>query len=315
MNSVCDMLGIKYPIFQGAMAWISNHAIAAAVSEAGGLGIIAAGNAPADWLRKEIRACKEKTNKPFGVNVMLLSPYADEVAQIVAEEGVKVVTTGAGNPGKYMELWKSKGMKVIPVVPSVAIAKRMEKGGADAVVAEGCEAGGHIGELTTMVLIPQVVDAVNIPVIAAGGIADGRGFAAAMMLGAKGIQVGTRFLVADECTVHTAYKERVLKATDIDTVVTGRSTGHPVRGLKNQLTRSFLQLEKNGASLSELEEFGAGALYKSAIEGDTMNGSVMAGQIAGLVSKRQSAEAIIQELIKELKEVSTQNTQYIIENI
>ncbi len=315
MNSICDMLGIKYPIFQGAMAWISNHAIAAAVSEAGGLGIIAAGNAPADWLRKEIRACKEKTDKPFGVNVMLLSPYADEVARVVAEEGVKVVTTGAGNPGKYMELWKSKDMKVIPVVPSVAIAKRMEKGGADAVVAEGCESGGHIGELTTMVLVPQVAGAVNIPVIAAGGIADGRGFAAAMMLGAKGVQIGTRFLVAEECTVHEAYKERVLKATDIDTVVTGRSTGHPVRGLKNQLTRSFLQKEKEGATVDELEKLGAGALYKSAIEGDIMNGSVMSGQIAGLITKRQSAEEIIQELMKELKEVTAEKVQYITQNM
>ena len=315
MNSICDMLGIKYPIFQGGMAWVANHAIAAAVSEAGGLGIIAAGNAPADWLREEIRACKKVTQKPFGVNIMLLSPYADEVANVVAEEGVKVITTGAGNPGKYMELWKSKGIKVIPVVPSVAIAKRMEKGGADAVIAEGCESGGHIGELTTMVLVPQVADAVSIPVIAAGGIADGRGFAAAMMLGAKAIQIGTRFLVAEECTVHEAYKERVLKATDIDTAVTGRSTGHPVRGLRNQLTRSYLQLEKEGADLNKLEQLGAGALYKSVVEGDVMNGAVMAGQIAGLVTKRQTAEGIIQELMKEVKEVTMQRTKYMSESI
>lgn len=309
MNSICDMLGIKYPIFQGAMAWVADHAIAAAVSEAGGLGIIAAGNAPADWLRKEIRACKAMTQKPFAVNVMLLSPYADEVAQVVAEEGVKVVTTGAGNPGKYMELWKEKGIKVIPVVPSVAIAKRMEKGGADAVIAEGCESGGHIGELTTMVLVPQVVNAVSIPVIAAGGIADGRGFAAALMLGAEAVQIGTRFLVAEECNVHEAYKERVLKATDIDTVVTGRSTGHPVRALRNQLTRSYLQLEKAGTDLNELEQLGAGSLYKSVVEGDVMNGSVMAGQIAGLITKRQKAGEIIEELMEELKEVVTVKMQ------
>ncbi|WP_070001180.1 enoyl-[acyl-carrier-protein] reductase FabK [Cellulosilyticum sp. I15G10I2] len=315
MNSICDMLGIKYPIFQGAMAWVSNHAIAAAVSKAGGLGIIAAGNAPADWLREEIRACKKVTDKPFGVNVMLLSPHADEVAKVVAEEGVKVVTTGAGNPGKYMELWKSKGIKVIPVVPSVAIAKRMEKEGADAIVAEGCESGGHIGELTTMALIPQVVDAVSIPVIAAGGIADGRGFAAAMMLGAQAVQIGTRFLVAEECTVHEAYKEKVLKATDIDTVVTGRSTGHPVRVFKNQMTRTFMKLEKEGTDLNKLEELGAGGLYRAVIEGDVMNGSVMAGQIAGLVKKRQPAEEIIEELMKELKEITLQRTHYINENM
>lgn len=315
MNSICDMLGIKYPIFQGGMAWVANHAIAAAVSEAGGLGIIAAGNAPADWLREEIRACKKITNKPFGVNVMLLSPYADEVAQVVAEEGVKVVTTGAGNPGKYMDLWKEKGMKVIPVVPSVAIAKRMEKGGADAVIAEGGESGGHIGDLTTMVLVPQVADAVSIPVIAAGGIADGRGFAAAMMLGAQAVQIGTRFLVAEECRIHEAYKERVLKATDIDTVVTGRSTGHPVRGLRNQLTRSYLQLEKEGTDLNQLEQLGAGALYKAVVEGNVINGAVMAGQIAGLVTKRQTAEEIINELMQELKEVMEAKTKQVNEEL
>jgi enoyl-[acyl-carrier protein] reductase II len=309
------MLGIKYPIFQGGMAWVANHAIAAAVSEAGGLGIIAAGNAPADWLREEIRACKKITNKPFGVNVMLLSPYADEVAKVVAEEGVKVVTTGAGNPGKYMDLWKEKGMKVIPVVPSVAIAKRMEKGGADAVIAEGGESGGHIGELTTMVLVPQVVDAVSIPVIAAGGIADGRGFAAAMMLGAEAVQIGTRFLVAEECKIHEAYKERVLKATDIDTVVTGRSTGHPVRGLRNQLTRSYLQMEKDGADLNKLEQLGAGALYKAVVEGNVINGAVMAGQIAGLITKRQTAQEIVDELMLDLKEVMEARVRQINEEL
>lgn len=313
MNSICDMLGIKYPIFQGGMAWVANHAIAAAVSEAGGLGIIAAGNAPADWLREQIRACKKLTSKPFGVNIMLLSPYADEVAKVVAEEGVRVVTTGAGNPGKYMEIWKESGIKVIPVVPSVAIAKRMEKGGADAVVVEGCEAGGHIGELTTMVLVPQVVDAVSIPVIAAGGIGDGRGFAAALMLGAKGIQIGTRFLVAEECQIHEAYKERVLKATDIDTVVTARSTGHPVRSLRNHLTREYVQLEKQGADLKAIEQLGSGALYRAVVEGDVVKGAVMAGQIAGLIKKRQKAAEIIQELMQELQEVIEQKNKQVTE--
>ena len=297
------MLGIKYPIFQGGMAWIATHSIAAAVSNAGGLGIIAAGNAPCDLVREEIRACKKLTDKPFGVNVMLLSPYADEIAEMIAQEGVAVVTTGAGNPGKYMALWKSKGIKVIPVIPSVALAKRMEKEGADALIAEGGESGGHIGELTTMVLTPQIVDAVNIPVIAAGGIGDGRGFAAALMLGAAGVQLGTRFLVAKECSVHEAYKARVIKATDIETVVTGRSTGHPVRCLRNQLTREFSKLEQLGAPVEKLEELGAGGLRRAALEGDVFGGTVMAGQIAGLIKKEQTAEEIIQELMKEMKAV------------
>lgn len=303
MNSIVNMLGIKYPIFQGGMAWIATHSIAAAVSNAGGLGIIAAGNAPCDLVREEIRACKKLTNKPFGVNVMLLSPYADEIAEMIAQEGVAVVTTGAGNPGKYMALWKSKGIKVIPVVPSVALAKRMEKEGADALIAEGGESGGHIGELTTMVLIPQIVDAVNIPVIAAGGIGDGRGFAAALMLGAAGVQLGTRFLVAKECSVHEAYKARIIKATDIETVVTGRSTGHPVRCLRNQLTREFSKLEQLGAPVEKLEELGAGGLRRAALEGDVLGGTVMAGQIAGLIKKEQTAEEMIQELMKEMKAV------------
>lgn len=303
MNRICKMLGIQYPIFQGGMAWVANHAIAAAVSEAGGLGIIAAGNAPAEWLRQEIRACKALTSKPFGVNIMLLSPFAEEVAQVVIEEGVTIVTTGAGNPGKYMDIWKQNDIKVIPVVPSVAIAKRMAKGGADAVVVEGCEAGGHIGELTTMVLTPQVVDAIDIPVIAAGGIGDGRGFAAALMLGAEGIQVGTRFLVAKECQVHENYKERVLRASDIDAVATGRSTGHPVRGLRNKFTREFDKLEKSGASTEELEKKGVGALRLAVVEGDVINGTVMAGQIAGMISKEQTAKEIIEELVSELKDL------------
>ena len=303
MKTICDLLGISYLIIQGGMAWVATHSIAAAVSEAGGLGIIAAGHAPSDWLRAEIRACKALTNKPFGVNIMLLSPYVDEVAQVVAEEGVSMVTTGAGNPGKYMELWKSAGIKVIPVVPSVALAKRMEKCGADAVIAEGGESGGHIGELSTMALVPQVVDAVDIPVIAAGGIGDGRGIAAAFMLGAQGVQMGTRFLVAKECDIPDSYKQRVLKASDIDAVVTGRSTGHPVRSLRNQLTREFAQLEKSGATPEELDKFGTGALRRAAVEGDVMRGSVLAGQISGMITKEQTAKEMVEELILELNQV------------
>ena len=306
MNKICDMLNIQYPIFQGAMAWIADHAIAAAVSEAGGLGIIAAGNAPADWLRAEIRALKELTSKPFGVNIMLLSPHAEDVAKVVVEEGVTIVTTGAGDPGKYMNMWKEAGIKVIPVVPSVALARRMEKQGADAVVVEGCEAGGHIGELTTMVLTPQVVDAVNIPVIAAGGIADHRGFAAAMMLGADAVQIGTRFLVAKECTVHENYKQRVLKASDIDTVVTGRSTGHPVRALRNKLSREFAKREKEGASVEELEALGAGGLRLAVVEGDVINGTVMSGQIAGMIKQEQTAKEMIEEIMTEGNRVLAQ---------
>ena len=284
------------------MAWVANHSIAAAVSNAGGLGIIAAGHAPADWVRQEIRACKEKTDKPFGVNVMLLSPYVDEVIKVILEEKVAVVTTGAGNPGKYIQDLKTAGIKVIPVVPSVALAKRMERCGVDAVIAEGCESGGHIGELTTMTLVPQVVDAVSIPVIAAGGIADGRGMAAAFMLGASGVQIGTRFLVAEECDIPASYKERVIKASDIDAVVTGRSTGHPVRSLRNSLTRTFLKLEKEGASEEELNKLGVGSLRKAVIEGDVQNGSVLAGQIAGMITKEQTTKAIIQELMDGVKE-------------
>lgn len=301
-QQLCDTLGIQYPIIQGGMAWVATHALAAAVSEGGGLGVIAAGNAPTEWVREEIRKCKQLTKKPFAVNVMLLSPYAEEVAYMIAEEDVPVVTTGAGNPGKYIDMWKAKGMKVIPVVPSVAIAKRMEKAGADAIIAEGCEAGGHIGELTTMALIPQVTRAVSIPVIAAGGIADGCGVAAAFMLGAQGVQMGTRFLVAYESPAHPNYKERVLKASELDAVVTGRSTGHPVRGLRNQLTREFTQLEKAGATPEELDKLGAGALRCAVVDGDVARGALMAGQIAGLVSKEQYAKDIIEEVWAEAKE-------------
>lgn len=302
MDTICKLLNISYPIFQGGMAWVANHSIAAAVSEAGGLGIIAAGHAPSEWVREEIKACKKLTQKPFGVNVMLLSPYVDEVIQVIIEEGVKVVTTGAGSPGKYMDELKAAGIKVIPVVPSVALAKRMERSGADAVIAEGCESGGHIGELTTMVLVPQVADAVSIPVIAAGGIADGRGIAAAFMLGASGVQIGTRFLVAKECDIPESYKQRVIKASDIDAVVTGRSTGHPVRSLRNQLTRAFSKLESQGADKEELDKLGVGALRRAAVEGDVNNGSVLAGQIAGMVNKEQTTKEIIEELMSEVRE-------------
>jgi len=292
------MVGIKYPIIQGGMAWIADSSLAAAVSYAGGLGIIT-GNAPVEWVRQEIRNTKELTDKPFGVNIMLLSETADEIAQMVCDEGVKVVTTGAGNPGKYIKKWKEHGIIVIPVVPSVALAKRMEKSGVDALIAEGCESGGHVGELTTMALIPQVVDAVNIPVIAAGGIGDGRGIAASFMLGADAVQVGTRFLVAKECTVHQNYKNKVMKAKDIDTQVTGRPTGHPVRIIRNKLSRKFQILEKEGAPLVEFENLGRGALSKAVRDGDIDNGSVMAGQIAGLINKEQTCSEIINEMFNE----------------
>ena len=298
-SRVCDLLNIEYPMFQGAMARISDASLASAVSEAGGLGIIAGGTAPVEMIRAEVRKAKELTKKPFGVNIMLLSEFADDIAKMVCEEGVKVVTTGAGSPAKYMEMWKAHGIKVIPVIPSVAIAKRMERSGADAVIAEGTESGGHVGELTTMVLVPQVVDAVEIPVIAAGGIADGRGVSAAFMLGADAVQVGTRFLAAYECTVHPNYKQKVLGAKDIDTVVTGRSTGHPVRTLKNKLSRRFTELEAANASVSEIEQLGVGALAKAVVQGDVDFGSVMAGQAAALVKKEQSCQDIILEMLGE----------------
>jgi enoyl-[acyl-carrier protein] reductase II len=297
------MLNIEYPIFQGAMAWIAEYNLVAAVSNAGGLGIIAGGNAPCDVVREQIRKTKELTDKPFGVNIMLLSPFADEIAHMVCEEKVAVVTTGAGNPGKYLESWKEHNIKVIPVVPSVALAKRMERSGVDAIIAEGCESGGHVGELTTMALLPQVVDAVDIPVIAAGGIGDGRGIAATKMLGADAFQIGTRFLVAKECVVHKNYKEKILKAKDIDTRVTGKVTGHPVRVLKNKFSRKFLQLEKEGVSVEELEELGTGKLRLAVVDGDVTNGSVMSGQIAGMINKEQTCSEIIQELIIDANKV------------
>ena len=298
-TEITKLLGIEYPIIQGGMAWVAEYHLAAAVSNAGGLGIIAAGAAPAEWVREQIREAKKLTDKPFGVNIMLMNPSADDIAKVVVEEGVKVVTTGAGNPEKYMKDWKEVGIKVIPVVASVALAKRMEKCGADAVVAEGTEAGGHIGELTTMVLVPQVVDAVSIPVIAAGGVADGRGMAAAFMLGAQGVQIGTHFVVTKECIVHQNYKDCIIKAKDIDTRVTGRSTGHPVRALRNNLTMEYLKKEAEGASAEELEMLAAGGLRKAVVDGDTRTGSLMAGQSAGLVKEECTCKEFVERITAE----------------
>lgn len=296
-TEICDLLGIEYPIFQGGMAWVSDASLAGAVSNAGGLGIIAGMNSNGEQLREQIRKIREITNKPYGVNVMLMSPYADEVAQVVVEEKVPVVVTGAGLPSKYIKTWVENGLKVVPVVPSVAIARMCERMGACAVVAEGGESGGHVGDASTMALVPQVVDALKIPVIAAGGIGDGRGMAAALMLGAQGVQVGTRFLVANECTVSEEYKERVLKAKDISTIVTGRRTGHAVRCLKTPFTTTFAKKENEGAPVEELEQMGAGALRKAAKDGNYEEGSFMCGQIAGMVHERQSAAEIVDDLV------------------
>ena len=297
---VTELLGIEYPIIQGGMAWVADHHI-----EAGGLGLIAAANAPAEWVREQIREAKKLTDKPFGVNIMLMSPSADEVAKIVVEEGIKVVTTGAGSPEKYMEEWKAAGVKVIPVVASVALARRMERCGADAVVAEGTESGGHIGETTTMAL---VVDAVKIPVIAAGGIADGRGIAAAFMLGAEAVQMGTRFVATEECNVHENYKQFLLKARDIDTRVTGRTTGHPVRTLRNPMTKEYLEKEAAGASFEELEMLTLGGLRKAVVDGDVKTGSVMSGQIAGMVKDVPTCKDLMARLIRETKEAVKKNS-------
>ena len=297
---LCDLLEIKYPIFQGAMAWISDADLAAAVSNAGGLGIIAGGNAPTQYVREQIRNAKKQTDKPFGVNIMLLSPFAEEIANMVVEEKVPIIFTGAGNPAKYMKMWIEAGIKVIPVVPSTGIAKLMERSGACAVVAEGGESGGHVGELTTMALVPQIVDAVNIPVIAAGGIGDGRGIAAAFMLGAIGVQIGTRFLVASECNVHQTYKDKVIKAKEIDTIATGKRLGHPVRSLKNPFSLEFFKKEfDSSVTDEELEEFGSGALKLAAVDGDEKNGCFMVGQIAGMIKKEQSVKDIIEEMFAE----------------
>lgn len=296
---VSELLGTEYPLIQGGMAWVAEYHLAAAVSNAGGLGLIGAASAPPEVVREQIREAKKLTDKPFGVNVMLLNPNAPEVAQIVIEEGVKVVTTGAGSPAKFMDAWKEAGVKVIPVVASVAMAKMMERAGADAVVAEGMESGGHIGSQTTMTLVPQIADAVSIPVIAAGGIADGRGIAASMMLGAEGVQMGTRFIVADESIVHENYKERVIKAKDIDSEITGMSTGHPIRVLRNKMSREYLKMEKEGASFEELEQLTLGSLRKAVIDGDVVGGSLMAGQSAGMVKKKQTCKEIIEEIMAE----------------
>lgn len=304
-NRLCEILNIKYPILQGGMAWVATAELAAAVSEAGGLGIIGAGNAPGEIVEKEILKAKNMTNKPFGVNIMLLSPFVDEVVEVVCQNKVPVVTTGAGNPGRFMEKFKSVGTKVIPVIPSVALAKRMETLGADAVIAEGTEAGGHIGELTTMALVPQVVDIVSIPVIAAGGIADGRGLLASLSLGAEGVQIGTRFICAEECIAHNKYKEMIINAKDRDAVVTARVTGHPVRVLRNKLVREFNRLEKDGATAEEIERLGQGKLKIAVIDGDIESGSVMAGQIAGMITKIQPCKEIIEEIISDANEQLT----------
>lgn len=306
MNTrITKLLGIRHPVIQGGMAWVAEYHLAAAVSEAGGLGIIGAASAPAPVVRTQIQELKKLTNKPFGVNVMLMNPNAAEVAQVVIEEKVPVVTTGAGNPGKFITMWKEAGVLVIPVVASVAMAKMMERAGADAVVAEGMESGGHIGEQTTMTLVPQVADAVQIPVIAAGGIADARGFAAAMMLGAEAVQMGTRFVTAKESIAHPNYKERICKAKDIDSEVTGRSTGHPIRVLRNQMSRDYLKLEKAGASLEELETLTLGSLRKAVMDGDVKGGSLMAGQIAGLVKQENTCQEIIDEIIGQAEQLLT----------
>lgn len=296
-TEITELLGIEYPVIQGGMAWVADYHLAAAVSNAGGLGLIAAGGAPAEWVREQIRETKKLTDKPFGVNIMLMNPEADKIAKVILEEDIKVVTTGAGSPEKYMADWKAAGVKVIPVIASVALAKRMERCGADAVVAEGTEAGGHIGELTTMVLVPQVVDAVNIPVIAAGGIADGRGMAAAFMLGARGIQMGTIFVASKESVIHENYKNSILKAKDIDSRVTGRSTGHPIRVLRNDMARKYLEMEKEGAPFEELEKMTLGSLRRAVQDGDAKNGSLMAGQIAGMIKEERSCEDIIKSTV------------------
>ena len=300
---ITELLGIEYPIIQGGMAWVAEYHLAAAVSNAGGLGLIGTASALAEWVREQIREAKKLTDKPFGINIMMISPYADEVAKVAVEEGVAVVTTGAGSPEKYVKMWKEAGIKVIPVVDSVAMAKRMQRCGADALVEEGTEAGGHIGENTTMVLVPQVVDAVEIPVIAAGGIADGRGIAAAFMLGAEGVQIGTRFVVTEEAQVHENYKECILKARDIDSRVTGRSTGHPVRALRNKMTKEYLEKEQAGATFEELEHLTLGGLRRAVVDGDVQSGSVMAGQIAGMIKEKLTCQEVIQKLVSQTDEL------------
>ena len=302
-TELCDLLGIEYPVFQGGMAWIADGKLAAAVSNGGGLGVVAAGNAPADYVRQQIRIAKSLTEKPFGVNIMLMSPFADEVAQVAAEERVVVVTTGAGNPSKYMQLWKDAGIKVIPVVASVAMAKLMTRLGASALIAEGGESGGHVGELTTMVLVPLVCDATTLPVLAAGGIADGRGFAAAMMLGACGVQMGTRFLSAEECSIHPTYKEKIVKAGDLATMVTGKRLGHPVRSLRTAFARNYSQAEYSAMPDAELEQLGVGALRKAVQDGNLEEGCFLSGQIAAMVTKVEPAADIVRSVVEEAEPI------------
>ena len=310
-SPVCEMLGIRYPVFQGGMAWIADGKLAAAVSEGGGLGIIAAGNAPADYVREQIHIARSLTDKPIGVNIMMLSPFAEEVAHMVTGENVNVVTTGAGSPARYMDEWIESGKKVIPVIASVAMARKMERLGASALVAEGTESGGHVGELTTMVLIPQICDAVDIPVIAAGGIADGRGFAAAVMLGACAVQVGTRFLSANECPIHPVYKEKILKATDLGTMVTGKRLGHPVRSLRTPFAREYLKAEYGGMPDEELEKLGEGKLRMAVQEGDAKQGCFLAGQIAAMVRREQPAADIVREIAEEAEQVLTGASKWV----
>ena len=310
-SEICDMLGIEYPVFQGGMAWIADGKLAAAVSDGGGLGIIAAGNAPGEYVREQVKIAKSLTSKPIGVNIMLLSPYADDVANVVIEEKVEVVTTGAGNPAKYMKAWKEANIKVIPVVASVAMAKLMTRLGASALIAEGGESGGHVGELTTMVLVPQVCDATTLPVIAAGGIADGRGVAAVFMLGAKGVQMGTRFLSANECTIHPVYKEKILKATDLCTMVTGKRLGHPVRSLRTQFSRDYAKAEYSPMPDDELEALATGALRLAVKEGDNEKGCFLAGQVAAMVKKEQPAAEIIKEVMDEAEPILMRAPQWV----
>lgn len=310
-SRICDLLGIRYPVFQGGMAWIADGVLAAAVSEGGGLGIIAAGNAPADYVRNQIRIAKNLTRAPIGVNIMLMSPYADEVAAVVAEEGVEVVTTGAGNPSQYMKAWTEAGIKVIPVVASVAMAKLMTRAGASALIAEGGESGGHVGELTTMVLVPQVCDATHLPVIAAGGIANGRGVAAVFMLGAEGVQIGTRFLSATECSIHPIYKEKILKATDLCTMVTGKRLGHPVRSLRTPFAQNYAKAEYGGMPDEELENLAVGALRLAVQEGNLEKGCFLAGQSAAMVKREQPAAEIVREIMDEAEPILKGASQWV----
>ncbi len=312
-TKLTDLLGVEYPIIQGGMAWVAEAKLAAAVSNAGGVGLIAGGTAPVDYIKEQIEMAKSLTDKPFGLNIMMMSPNAADLAQLAIDEKIAVITTGAGNPGKYIEAWKNAGIKVIPVIPSVGLAKRMERAGADAIIAEGTEAGGHIGEISTMCIVPQVVDAVDIPVLAAGGIADGRGLAAVFMLGASGVQIGTRFLVAEECQVHENYTQMVLGAKDTDSAVTGRFTGHPVRSIRNRLTKKLINFERDGGTPEEFEQISVGSLRKAAVEGDLKEGSFMAGQVSGLVHKIEPAKDIVESMFSEAEEIMKNGGGVIIE--